>query len=150
MLKAKAKAAATAAAQKRKEYWADSGASRLAPGGSIQRIGYDLASYEEAVRVVILGMEPPEDSLLRDKVGLVADTGKARGTAEEEDGDEKQQEGQPAGGYKTNKEDLAVVIDQLDVPSALASKTLRAHKGDLAATLAELSAPRLPATSAAA
>ncbi|EMS25490.1 uncharacterized protein RHTO_03219 [Rhodotorula toruloides NP11] len=170
MLKAKARAAATAAAAKKKaaaaaaaaqeaaaqqaqqaalgvasttrsgrgwrpnvtQYWV-SGASILAPGGSIQRIGYDQTLYEEAVRVVILGEQPAEK---REMAGTIP-----RSQEEAEGRAEKGKEAQGMEGYKTNKEDLATILAHLDVPSAVASQALRAHRGDLAATLAELAEP---------
>ncbi|BGP38192.1 hypothetical protein JCM10449v2_002121 [Rhodotorula kratochvilovae] len=121
------------------QFWADSPAARLAAGGSIQRIGYDAAAFDEAVRVVILGEAPAEGNEVEQAAGVIP----AAAAAGEEKEGEKTEEA--AEGYKTNKEDLATVVDALDVPSALASQTLRAHKGDLAATLAELAGPRQPA-----
>lgn len=86
------------------EYWADSNASILASGGSIQRIGYDQALYEEAVRVVILGEQPSDER--REMVGTIP--------AREEEGEqqrvEKGKEAQGMEGYKTNKEDLATIV----------------------------------------
>ncbi|GAA5829724.1 hypothetical protein JCM11251_000260 [Rhodosporidiobolus azoricus] len=198
MLKAKAKAAATAAAAKRKaaaqaaaaqeaaaqqaaaaasglgipsttrsgrgirpnvtQYWADSTSNLLAPGGSIQRIGYDQSAFEEAVRVVIFGEEPSsaseegKEGALKSEVGLIerpgkrvfGEEGEVEYVGKEKEGEkgdeEKKEEGQE--GYKTNKEDLAVLLSALDIPPALASQSLRSHKGDLAATLRDLSAPR--------
>lgn len=182
------------------EYWADSGAARLAPGGSIQRIGYDAGAFDEAFRVVCGGEAPgDEGQRVEGAVGVIpagAGAGAGEGAAQEgkEAAEGKEKEG--GEGYKTNKEDLAVIVrrlsfppssqrrtrsalsgrggpaplaalskaplrladseplaaqlDNLDVPSALASHTLRAHKGDLAATLADLSAPRAPAAASSA
>ncbi|GAA5862873.1 hypothetical protein JCM3774_006670 [Rhodotorula dairenensis] len=170
MLKAKAKAAATAAAQKRKaaaaaaaaqeaaaqqaaqaaafgpggttrsgrglrpnvtQYWADSNANALAPGGGIQRIGYDQATYEEAVRTIIFGEEVPEER--KAAVGMIP----PKEEDKVEDGGEEKLEG-----YKTNKDDLALLLANFDIPSAAASQALRKHKGDLPATLADLCGPR--------
>ncbi|BGP46285.1 hypothetical protein JCM10450v2_002127 [Rhodotorula kratochvilovae] len=122
------------------QFWADSPAARLAAGGSIQRIGYDAAAFDEAVRVVILGEAPAEGNEVEQAAGVIP---AAATEGEKEVKEVKEVEG--AEGYKTNKEDLATVVDALDVPSALASQTLRAHKGDLAATLAELAGTRQPA-----
>lgn len=83
----------------RAEYWADSASTVLAPGGSIQRIGYDTAAFEEAVRVIILGQDPSVETELS-KVGII-ETVKAVTEKKEEEAVE---------GYKTNKEDLAVVV----------------------------------------
>jgi hypothetical protein len=83
------------------EYWADSGASILASGGSIQRIGYDQTLYEEAVRVVILGEQPAEK---REMAGMIPKNEEAEGRAE------KGKEAQGMEGYKTNKEDLATIV----------------------------------------
>jgi hypothetical protein len=83
------------------EYWADSASTVLAPGGSIQRIGYDSAAFEEAVRVIILGEEPTEGAL-SSSVGLIE-------SVKELENGEKEEEVQVEG-YKTNKEDLAVVV----------------------------------------
>ncbi|GAA6037028.1 hypothetical protein JCM8097_005515 [Rhodosporidiobolus ruineniae] len=123
------------------QYWADSSAQLLAPGGSIQRIGYDQAAFEEAIRVVVFGNEPsPEAST--SKVGLI----EPKEGKEKKEGGEKGKEGEEekegGEGYKTNKEDLAVVTAALDLPAALASSALRSHKGDLEATLRDLSAPQ--------
>ncbi|POY76707.1 hypothetical protein BMF94_0299 [Rhodotorula taiwanensis] len=139
MLKAKAKAAATAAAQKRKEYWADSPATILAPGGSIQRIGYDQSTYEEAVRTIIFGEPMPEER--KAAVGLIPPKEGSDAAAEKT---ESKDEPAAPEGYKTNKEDLAIILDEFDnVTSAQASQTLRRHKGDLAEALVELCAPRV-------
>ncbi|BGP54104.1 hypothetical protein JCM8202v2_001678 [Rhodotorula sphaerocarpa] len=188
MLKAKAKAAATAAAQKRKaqeaatqqaaqsaafgpgtsttrsgrglrpnvtQYWADSAANVLAPGGSIQRIGYDQAVYEEAVRTLIFDEPMPEER--KGAVGLIPAADGAAGQDAKEDGGEKAEKGAETGAadeakdnYKTNKDDLAIVLDNFDLSSAAASQALRQHKGDLAATLTDLCGPRsVPASSPA-
>lgn len=88
----------------RTEYWADSGASILAPGGSIQRIGYDQTLYEEAVRVVILGEQPAEK---REMAGTIP-----RSQEEAEGRAEKGKEAQGMEGYKTNKEDLATIVSR--------------------------------------
>ncbi|TNY17104.1 hypothetical protein DMC30DRAFT_420112 [Rhodotorula diobovata] len=124
------------------QYWADSPAARLAPGGGIQRIAYDAAAYDEAFRVVCLGGAPGEENQrVEGSVGVIPAAAEAERALAVE-GEEGKEGGE---GYKTNKEDLAVILDNLDVPSALASHTLRAHKGDLAATLTKLAAPRGPA-----
>lgn len=39
------------------EYWADSASTTPAPGGGIQRIGYDQARYDQAVQEVIFKVE---------------------------------------------------------------------------------------------
>ncbi|GAA5835756.1 hypothetical protein JCM9279_004638 [Rhodotorula babjevae] len=133
------------------QYWADSGAARLAPGGSIQRIGYDAGAFDEAFRVVCGGEAPSDEGQrVEGSVGVIpAGASAAQDGAEgNEVAEGKEKEG--GEGYKTNKEDLAVILDNLDVPSALASHTLRAHKGDLAATLTDLSAPRAPAAASSA
>ncbi|KPV76086.1 uncharacterized protein RHOBADRAFT_53077 [Rhodotorula graminis WP1] len=141
------------------QYWADSGAARLAPGGSIQRIGYDAGAFDEAFRVVCGGDAPgDEGQRVEGAVGVIPagpGAGAGAGAGEAQDGAEgkelvggKEKEG--GEGYKTNKEDLAVILDNLDVPSALASHTLRAHQGDLAATLTDLAAPRAPAAAGSA
>ncbi|GAA5879717.1 hypothetical protein JCM8547_004834 [Rhodosporidiobolus lusitaniae] len=136
--------------------WADGAASLLAPGGSIQRIGYDQNVFDEAVRVVIFGQDPsPEASTSMSTVGMIEVPGQKKlengGEGKEGEGEGKEEEGkeqQGGGGYKTNKEDLAVILSALDVPSALASQTLRSHKGNLQAALRELSAPAPVAASA--
>ncbi|GAA5919810.1 hypothetical protein JCM6882_006487 [Rhodosporidiobolus microsporus] len=139
------------------QYWADSASNILAPGGSIQRIGYDQTAFEEALRVVVFGEEAraegePGALAAGSEAGLVERPGKRvfgedgtvvkvgeEGEKEEKEAEEEQAEGEK---YKTNKEDLATVLSALDVPSALASQSLRSHKGDLAATLRDLSAPK--------
>ncbi|GAA6057674.1 hypothetical protein JCM3770_003834 [Rhodotorula araucariae] len=130
------------------QFWADSPAARLAPGGSIQRIGYDAAAFDEAVRVVILGEAPGEANEVERAAGIIpalAPSGEGQREGDKAEGKDKES----AEGYKTNKEDLATVVEALDVPSALASQALRAHKGDLVATLTELAGPRQPAPASA-
>ncbi|GAA5971560.1 hypothetical protein JCM11641_000640 [Rhodosporidiobolus odoratus] len=114
------------------EYWVDSASSILAPGGSIQRVGYDQAAFEEAVRVIIFGNEPSEGFELS-QAGLIEEK---KVIEEEKKGKEEKEDG-----YKTNKEDLAVILENLSVPSALAAQTLRQHKGNLEEALRDLSSP---------
>lgn len=104
------------------EYWADSAANVLAPGGSIQRIGYDQAVYEEAVRTLIFDEPMPEER--KGAVGLIpAAESSADGAAGQEGkevGGEKAEKGaetyaadEPKDSYKTNKDDLAIVVRSL-------------------------------------
>ncbi|GAA5992500.1 hypothetical protein JCM10908_000851 [Rhodotorula pacifica] len=117
------------------QYWADSNAAALAPGGGIQRIGYDQATYEEAVRTIIFGEEAPEER--KAAMGMIPP--KEDSEEVKADGEEK---GQELEGYKTNKEDLATILANFDITSAAASQALRQHKGDLPATLADLCGPQ--------
>lgn len=117
------------------QYWADSNANSLAPGGGIQRIGYDQATYEEAVRTIILGEEVPEER--KAAVGMIPPREDSEVKAGGQDAKEEKMDG-----YKTNKEDLAVLLANFDIPSAEASQALRRHKGDLPATLADLCGPK--------
>ncbi|KWU46334.1 hypothetical protein RHOSPDRAFT_31784 [Rhodotorula sp. JG-1b] len=118
------------------QYWADSNANSLAPGGGIQRIGYDQATYEEAVRTIILGEKVPEER--KAAVGMIPPREDSEAKADGQDAKEDEK----VDGYKTNKEDLAVLLANLDIPSAEASQALRRHKGDLPATLADLCGPK--------
>lgn len=100
------------------EYWADSAANVLAPGGSIQRIGYDQAVYEEAVRTLIFDEPMPEER--KGAVGLIPAADGAAGQDAKEDGGEKAEKGAETGAadeakdnYKTNKDDLAIVVRSL-------------------------------------
>ncbi|GAA5882534.1 hypothetical protein JCM16303_002028 [Sporobolomyces ruberrimus] len=122
------------------QYWADSAASILAPGGSIQRIGYDQASFDEAYRVIALEQEPTPLEQGQEgpsRVGIIEE--------EEKKEEEVTQNGENGGvsqdGYKLNKDDLAYITANLDVPRATAAKALRSHKGDVVATLRELTGP---------
>ncbi|GAA5947532.1 hypothetical protein JCM3765_001718 [Sporobolomyces pararoseus] len=121
------------------QYWADSAANILAPGGSIQRIGYDQAAFDEACRVVVLEQEPtpiPEGQAGPSKrVGVIEkETKQLQIQAEGE-----QKEG--GTGFKLNKDDLAFITSNLEVKRDVAAKSLRAHKGDVVATLRDLTAP---------
>ncbi|GAA5944518.1 huntingtin-interacting protein K [Sporobolomyces koalae] len=124
------------------QYWADSAASILAPGGSIQRIGYDQAAFEEAFRVVVLGEEPTpvaEGQEAPSRVGIIE--------KKKPESDQETVEGGAApatngeSGFKLDKEDLNYITSNLDVPRDVAARVLRAHKGDVVATLGELTAP---------
>ncbi|GAA6011644.1 hypothetical protein JCM11491_004719 [Sporobolomyces phaffii] len=118
------------------QYWADSASNILAPGGSIQRIGYDQAAFEEACRVVALQLEPtplapdqpgPSRTGIIDQPAVEASPVEANGAGET--------------AFKLNKEDLAFVTSNLDVPRDVAAKSLRSHQGDVVATLRELTGP---------
>lgn len=87
------------------EYWADSPATILAPGGSIQRIGYDQSTYEEAVRTIIFGEPMPEER--KAAVGLIPPKEGSDAAAEKT---ESKDEPAAPEGYKTNKEDLAIIV----------------------------------------
>ncbi|BGP14114.1 hypothetical protein JCM10213_002412 [Rhodosporidiobolus nylandii] len=132
------------------QYWADANAQLLAPGGGLQKIGYDQAAFEDAVRSIIFGQEPSSST----DANAEASTSASRpGVIEEKKsveavGEAKEEE-QVGEGYKTDKEALAVILDALpSVPSAAASRTLRQHHGDLVGALRELSGP-VPVTAAA-
>ncbi|GAA5896176.1 hypothetical protein JCM5296_007254 [Sporobolomyces johnsonii] len=130
------------------QYWADSASNILAPGGSIQRIGYDQAGFEEAFRVVVMGLEPTpvaDGEAGPSRVGMID----AQGGAKEEQGEAKEEGKDEQEPFKINKDDLALIVNNLDVPPAVASRTLRAHKGDMAATLRELTGPRPEALASA-
>jgi len=96
------------------EYWADSGAARLAPGGSIQRIGYDAGAFDEAFRVVCGGEAPgDEGQRVEGAVGVIpagAGAGAGEGAAQEDKEAPEVKEKDGGEGYKTNKEDLAVIV----------------------------------------
>jgi hypothetical protein len=85
------------------EYWADGAANILAPGGSIQRIGYDQAAFDEAYRVVALEQEPtpvPEGQAGPSTVGIIEkEAGKIEANGDGE-----------STGFKLNKEDLAYIV----------------------------------------
>ncbi|GAA6001270.1 hypothetical protein JCM10207_007495 [Rhodosporidiobolus poonsookiae] len=129
------------------QYWADSNASRLAPGGSIQRIAYDQAAYEEAIRVVVFGEAPAEGSAAAGAVGVIE--GKGKGVREELKESEEDEaavlDGEGGAGGPPVEGDVAVLISAFDISKAQASKALRRHNGDLEAALRDLSTPQMGA-----
>ncbi|GAA6060555.1 hypothetical protein JCM10212_006919 [Sporobolomyces blumeae] len=124
------------------QFWADSASNLLAPGGSIQRIGYDQASFEEAYRVIAMGQEP---STAATENGNGAEAGPSRVGIIAEDDELKAddvdatKEAEPA--FKLNKDDLGKITANLDVPRDVAAKSLRSHRGDVVATVRDLTGP---------
>ena len=93
------------------EYWADSGANRLAPGGSIQRIGYDQASFEEAFRVIAMEQDPTpvaDGQEAPSRVGIIEKEDAKLELENGVEGEEEKKEGES--GYKMNKEDLNYIV----------------------------------------
>ncbi|GAA5842147.1 hypothetical protein JCM3766R1_000020 [Sporobolomyces carnicolor] len=133
------------------QYWIDSAANILAPGGSIQRIGYDQTSFDEAYRVVALEQSPTpladddnnnnnnNEAGPSSRIGIFEDERTNESEANRGDAAEPAKEGESS--FKLNKDDLAYITSNLEVKRDVAVKSLRAHRGDVVATLRDLTSP---------
>lgn len=104
------------------EYWVDSAANILAPGGSIQRIGYDQTSFDEAYRVVALEQSPTpladdnnnnsnnnnNEAGPSSRIGIFEDERTNESEANRGDAAEPAKEGESS--FKLNKDDLAYIV----------------------------------------
>ncbi|SCV68930.1 BQ2448_1950 [Microbotryum intermedium] len=182
MLKAKAKAAATAAKQKKlaaeraaaavaaqqaqaaqaipnpvvgprtgngrptvTQYWVDNQSSMLAPGVGIQRIGYDQAAFEDAVRNVIIDPNSAtfdntnpsevEQGEKKEKKDLATTTTTTTTEKEKAGAKEKEAEG------SVDEEFVAVLTKEFDLSTKAAMTLLQQHQNDLPSTIESLLTP---------
>ncbi|KAK4058608.1 hypothetical protein OIO90_000052 [Microbotryomycetes sp. JL221] len=140
------------------QYWVDHQSGTLAPnGGGLLRIGYDQAAFERGMFEVVY--EPKTQQEWAKEVerrrkqarGETEDDGTNPEAAElneaREDGEIKAigneaQVQQPQ--VTVNKEHLAYILKQLEVPDREAKAALRRHDNDLAKALSDLTAPSEP------
>ncbi|KAL8293673.1 hypothetical protein RQP46_000374 [Phenoliferia psychrophenolica] len=113
---------------KGKEYWGDGVSTITAPGGGILRIGYDQARFEQAVKEVII--EPEDLSKKADAATAGADESTVVDVKVE------------AVKVEVKKEDIALVVKELELTPKDAEAALRKVGGDLAKALWELSGPQ--------
>ncbi|ORY79713.1 hypothetical protein BCR35DRAFT_304532 [Leucosporidium creatinivorum] len=126
------------------QYWVDHQSSQLAPnGGGILRIGYDQAAFEEGVREVILEPRGREEwEAHKRRLALGEDVQEEQEEKKVEQATEEKKVEQPAGA-PVNKDHVAFIVSQLDLPDRLAKAALRRHSGDVVLALRDLTAPAL-------
>ncbi|KAM0792573.1 hypothetical protein ACM66B_005236 [Microbotryomycetes sp. NB124-2] len=148
--------AARRAAANVTQYWVDHQSGTLAPGGGLLRIGYDQAAFERGVLEVVYEPKSEQEWAVEVEKRRRAARGEdilgqiEEGTLDDKAVVESRQEGTnedkvaPQPTVAVNKEHLAYIVKQLEIPDREAKAALRRHENDLAKALRDLTGPVEP------